>query len=330
MPAHLTATRHTRLGQRALLEDCMNSLIDPAGPLRRLEIVVGETNPMACRVYARLPGRSSLAGDRLSGSVRGPRCRYSSTLEANLPLVDSGPGESLLAACLVPDPCFWTPQLPFVYSVEVDLHQRDRMLGSTTRLLGVKRIGVDQRRLLFDGLRWRPLACHVEAPPPDELMPWRDAATSDLALSLAVTHPSDALCQEASLGGVPLIVSLDQSDPSPAAELIRLARWPAVCLVLVDERLSLSPADCRAAPNIVVGQIRRSFSSQPPADWAQVLATPGEVGPLESLAESLSVPVLGLGSQFTHSVHGPDAALEAAASLAEQFAEDSPIGGWIA
>src|SRR4051812_6948047 len=89
--------------------------------LDNLDVFYCELTPARATVYARLEGLGSTAGLSLTGYVRGPRCFYSKTLPATFRLQDAGPGPSLLAKSLVPDPCYWSPETPHIYDVTVEL-----------------------------------------------------------------------------------------------------------------------------------------------------------------------------------------------------------------
>ena len=47
--------------------------------------------------------------------------------------VDRGPGASLLAEAIVPEPCFWTPEMPHLYQAEVQLRRGGRRAGPRRR-----------------------------------------------------------------------------------------------------------------------------------------------------------------------------------------------------
>ena len=87
----------------------------------RLEIFFGEGHDAIAHVYARLRGRTTADDFQLAGRLTGPTCLYAETLPATLSFVDRGPGNSLVAATIVPEPCFWTPDMPQVYQAVVEL-----------------------------------------------------------------------------------------------------------------------------------------------------------------------------------------------------------------
>ena len=89
--------------------------------LARLEVFFGEVHPAAARVYASLQTDDLPRNCALSGSIRGPFCRYASTLQSSASLVSRSHNGGLLAEAVLPDPCFWTPDLPHLYRVQVEL-----------------------------------------------------------------------------------------------------------------------------------------------------------------------------------------------------------------
>src|SRR5438094_7468200 len=104
------------------------------------EIFYGATNPAATHVYVRWrpdpPG--SALGLKLAGVVRGPFSQLARTLPATVPLADQGPGESLLARAVLPDPCYWTPGAPYLYTVEVEVRDGRRAVAQAKQMLGVR------------------------------------------------------------------------------------------------------------------------------------------------------------------------------------------------
>ena len=80
--------------------ECGVSQID----LSQLDIFYGDLTANRALVYARLPRPDDGADWKLTGQIRGPRCRTAQTLPATSPLVDLGTGPTLLARALVPEP----------------------------------------------------------------------------------------------------------------------------------------------------------------------------------------------------------------------------------
>jgi hypothetical protein len=105
-------TREVMIDERGV----MNGLLD------ELLVFHGEASAALGRVYARLAVTEEVAGCELAGRVVGPRCRWAKTLPAvsKMIAVKSGGDEGgLLAEAIVPDPCFWSDEVPMLYDVHV-------------------------------------------------------------------------------------------------------------------------------------------------------------------------------------------------------------------
>ncbi len=189
---------------------------------RRLEVFFGKTSDAVAYVYAQLPGVSD-GGYQLNGQLTGPVCRYAETLPARSQLLDRGPGASLLAAAAVPEPCFWTPEMPHLYDLEVELRRGGQLVATARRTFGFRNLGAAGGKLIYDAKRWVLRAVDAGHVPQSELPAWRDASAAMYA-----RMPSDALCEEASRIGVLLVAEIAPD----ADELRRLSRWPAVGMVV--------------------------------------------------------------------------------------------------
>ena len=135
-----------------------------ADSLSDLEVFFGDANNAEARVYARLHASEDSDDCQMTGRVIGPTCEYATTLSAAIPLTmkrspASGAAPrppALLAEGVVPDPCFWSTDLPFVYRVEVELRRGTELLATTERLLGIRPLGAFRRRLVFEAKPWVP------------------------------------------------------------------------------------------------------------------------------------------------------------------------------
>ena len=172
---------------------------------------------------------------QLTGKLIGPQCAFAHTLPAhmkfasrqgNLPLppgegwgegaASSAPkgrskAETLLAEAVVPDPCCWTPELPFLYRAQLEL-RRSRVPGvevlrapsgmpdpevvlQVDCVLGIRRFGVRGKNFYFEGkrfvlrgvssgtgsfLQW-PRSKNVPVPFSDELAPGATAGRAPSA-----------------------------------------------------------------------------------------------------------------------------------------------------
>jgi hypothetical protein len=229
----------------------------------QLEIFFGEASDAEARVYARLSG-AEFAGCRITGRLLGPECRFAQTLPATIPFRDRGPGATPLAEATVPDPCFWTPELPFLYRAELEI----RFPGSATiekinRPVGIRRLGCLRQSLYLDAKRWVARGAIRER-----------AAIGDLAAARAagavlyVPEADDAFCLEASQLGVPLIVEVPIGSHLKS-EISRLARWPAVFIAVLDSSAPVDESVSAAARNLLLAARVDDASAAPL--WAKAL-----------------------------------------------------------
>ncbi len=117
--------------------------------------------------------------------------------------------EGLLAEAVVPDPCFWTPELPFLYRAEIELRRGAELLWRCERLLGIRRLGVRGQSLFFDGKRF---VLRGAMRPPMGSGEWGmgndEAFARESWTALVVPEPSDEVCELASRRGVLLVADL--------------------------------------------------------------------------------------------------------------------------
>jgi hypothetical protein len=233
--------------------------------LSPLAIFYGDLTVAQAYVYARLPRPAEDAGLSLVGQVRGPRCLQAETLPVTSPLVDLGPGPTLLARAVIPDPCFWSPDLPAIYDVTVHLLRGQEIIATARRELGLRALGVRGRNFALEGKRW--ILRGVSASSTVATLPrlWREVVAS-----YVTGHAKDDCLAEASQWGSLAVVELDCAEHDAAEQLRRLALHPAVALVVIRGSL---PADFKlshVAPNLLLAQPLSTNQASIGA-WAQVL-----------------------------------------------------------
>jgi hypothetical protein len=195
----------------------------PEFSAEHLDLFFGDVSQAVCRVYARYSESPGAAGTQLSGTLTGPTCAYSATLPATSKLVDRGPGGPPLAEAVVPEPCFWTPEMPHWYQARVQLQQDGKVVLETERMLGIRPLGAAATQLRFDAKRWVLRGVSAQEPTPESLAEAHSGNTA-----LVVANPSDAVCEAASRIGVLLVAELERPE---LTDLRRLNRWPAVGIV---------------------------------------------------------------------------------------------------
>jgi hypothetical protein len=256
--------------------------------LDALELFFGEATDAEARVYGRLPWHGPLNGWQLTGTLTGPECRFAKTLPAKFDFHDLGPGQGLLAEAIVTEPCFWAPDLPFLYRCSVGVQPSgcsrtalpSRLTAQesrpTERWFGIRRLGAIGRSLYLDGKRWVARGfCRARADV-SEL-----TAAREVSAVLRVRSPDDAFCLEASRLGVPLFVDPDADAARLLHEIRRLAKWPSVFAIILDSSLPMSAEHRAAARNTLfavtwprLSETRAASLGEPRPravpDWAQL------------------------------------------------------------
>jgi hypothetical protein len=253
----------------------------------QLELFYGEVSTAAARVYAQLPADASAANVQLAGSVYGPFCLYAHTLPVRFPLVDAGPGKTLLAQTEIQEPCFWSPEMPYLYQTTIELRQAGNVIARTERLAGPRLLTIRSATLEWDREPYRLQGVYRTELSADELPDLHDAGTAVL-----IPSPDDALCEAASREGVLLLSLLAGSAERIESELRRLNRWPAAAIAVIDGELpeaNLRPA----ARGMLLAQLLRPAGNRSIAPWAQLLVAPDKTAADDANAPSpLTRPVI--------------------------------------
>ncbi len=276
-----------------------------------LDLFYGELTDTLAKVYVRAAA-VGLEGAHLTGTVRGPACELAQTLAFDVTLVpapNAAEGDSaLLAMATLPDPCPWTPELPMVYEVAVQVTgESGKLLFEAKRSLGLRPLGPRGKDLLLDGRRWvmrGARAKHIEGAlesgndtSADEIDAWREAHAI-----CVVNNPSDAFCAAASRRGVMLVVMLDAEDRNQAeGQLRRLARWPAVGIVALPSKSPVEETIRQAAPNALLAEFVQAGDESVTTDhnvaaWADVVLCEGGAAAIGQLSLDRTIPLLGLRS----------------------------------
>lgn len=195
-----------------------------------------------------------LAAYRLSGNIIGPRCKYSSTLQTKIPFrhrgfTPCGYRTALLAEAVVPDPCYWSPELPFLYRAVGEVTGDVAGQQSFDQTFGIRSIGTSRNRFTLNDKVWVPRGVDRGLAPNATLAEWRDSATL-----MVVKDLDEALGQAASEAGVLLLASTDERGERAAEVLFRLSRYPAVVLAFVDDCDRIDPVLQTVARNTLLGR----------------------------------------------------------------------------
>jgi hypothetical protein len=246
----------------------------------RLEIFAGGMSQAVCRVYARWADDVA-EGSQLSGTLVGPTCMYGETLPATSRFVDRGPGGSPLAEAVVPEPCFWTPQMPQLYRTRLQLRSGEAVLAEVERSFGIRPLGAAGVRLRMDGKTWVIRGVTQNEVTLEDLARWHESDTV-----LVTSCPTDELCEAASRLGVLIVAELAAAETS---EIRRLSQWPAVGMVSLPT--GSEPRLGNLAHNLLLAERFSCGEKVDPGSWADVVIC--EVDAADSLSvEHVLVPVL--------------------------------------
>jgi hypothetical protein len=246
----------------------------------RLDLFVGGMSQAVCRVYARWSD-SHAEDSQLTGTLTGPTCLYGETLPATSRFLDKGPGGPPLAEATVPEPSFWTPQMPQLYQAHVQLRRGDQLQAEVTRSFGIRPLGAAGARLRLDGKAWVLRGVMRDDIAVEELPTWHDSDTT-----LVARCPSDALCEAASRIGVLIAAELAEAD---ANEIRRLSRWPAVGIVSLPA--GASPEIANLGHNLLLAERFSAGQLAVPGAWADLVICEVE-DPSRFDAAQLNKPVL--------------------------------------
>jgi hypothetical protein len=175
---------------------------------------------------------------RLAGRIGGPWCEYAQTLSSWVPLrVEPSPPpvpQQLRATALIMDPCFWEPQHPFCYEVELELHDESGLVDERRFRWGIchvstsrGQIWLNNHRVFLHGVR------RAAATTAAELQAWR-LAECDAWLAQATPE----LCELTDRWGPMLLAELPDVDTDPSAawaQVERLRNHPSIGVWVLPE-----------------------------------------------------------------------------------------------
>lgn len=235
--------------------------------LEQLEVFSGHMTASEAYLYVRMPDLGGGGSWSLVGALEGPACRHAATLPLKVPVLDLGAGPTLLARAIVPDPSFWSPEMPSLYRLSLELRDHGETTQTTELDYGFRLLGASRQNLILENRRWVMRGVTTTEPVTPSLEQWRDAATC-----LVVTDPSPELCLEADRAGVFLVVRLDEARGGALAGRVRhFAQHPAIVAAILPESTEADKTLRAASGNMLLAQSFSAGSPCRPDDWADVV-----------------------------------------------------------
>ncbi len=230
----------------------------------------------SARIYAlaaptidgRLLTVDELAECRLECRVEGPKCRYSTTLPTRVKLTHRGVTNwgdlpALVAETFLPDPCPWSPELPFLYRVIGEVRLGERVIAEVDQTFGIRPISAVRKRIVLHGKTWVPrgVGCVIRDIPMEV---WRETATTVL------DGQDDAKLQEASEVGVTSVAFIHGAGEEVAKAARRMSCFPSV--VMIHAIAHVSPSLVASARNtlFISDYNNRSDSDQSQVDFLYI------------------------------------------------------------
>lgn len=176
-----------------------------------------------------------------NASLCGPSCRYARTLPTTFLVPEHGCDSevSTMARRRITDPCYWTPHLPYLYDLNVNITLVDSSCQSMNHTIGLRRWEVDGRNLLLERRRTVMRGVVIGEESNIDLQ-----AAHEAEVSLFIENPNESILQEASECGVMIVADLRSLRIPLTPTLIRLAWQPSLALVATSEEIGfyLPPA----------------------------------------------------------------------------------------
>jgi hypothetical protein len=272
----------------------------------QLDLFFGEANPAVARVYMRFrppfPNGLSAKDLVLSGRLVGPFCEFAETLPLRLSftqLQNERNTNALLAEATVPDPNFWTPELPFQYRAEIELLHRKEVLFSHKLRTGIRRFGARGEFLSFEGKRFVLRGVHVDGIGSGDFSLENEAGFArESWTAIVFPEPFEANCQFTSRKGWLVVADLASKTRNEAelqTELHRLGKWPSVCIAALSSTAPISKTVRLVAPNLSLAQFVAVDQTFEWKDWADLAIV--EVGDSQQFAEKAAgcpIPVIAI------------------------------------
>ncbi|MGC3968677.1 MAG: hypothetical protein QM775_15285 [Pirellulales bacterium] len=192
---------------------------------------------------------------------------------------------AVMAEGFLPDPCPWSPDLPFLYRVVGTIRLGERTIAEIHQTFGIRPLSVVRNRIKFQERTWVPRAVHqsiFENAP--KLEQWRDSAST-----LIAENSNFEFLNAADDVGVSVIAKLP--DDATGQDVVRrLSRHPSVMFVHSGAFLRSEFRDA-ARNTLFICCNPRSFSEFAEPDVLEVCIDDASAHIQDATNGSLSMPI---------------------------------------
>ena len=162
-----------------------------------------------------------------AGKLIGPHCQFARTLPAEFPFtgITKQPGAHVAQ---VIDPCYWTPELPFLYDLQLNIQLDDGQEIEQTTQVGLTRWESHWRNLRLETQRIVLRGAGTTCPAAETLQSAREARTA-----LLIKDINKATFDSAAELGVVLCLDLRDAENVDFSALADIHFSPSIFLALV-------------------------------------------------------------------------------------------------
>src|SRR5437773_1558388 len=89
--------------------------------IRDVVVVNHRLDPVETELHIHVKVDEITPGTEIRGRLMGPRCVYASTVEVAYRMNEMERGDHLVLRVIIPEPCWWHPQTPFLYQGPLEL-----------------------------------------------------------------------------------------------------------------------------------------------------------------------------------------------------------------
>jgi hypothetical protein len=224
------------------------------------------------------------------GELRGPRCLRAKTLQAGFTVTrcECETNVSCSTSLVVTEPCYWTPELPMLYDLNLELELADGSTLTWQTPVGLRRWEIHGRDFFREGKRVVLRGLVI-----DDCSRSTLERAAEAEVTLVVRDPSNEILDRASELGVPVVVDFRGFSGELTRKLLSYAWQPAVALVLLDDEMAsgfYQPAAVKTGGYF-------DGTEPPRSDWEWVNVVACELEPSEQLlswAANYPKPVIAI------------------------------------